>query len=82
MKIVLLGPPGAGKAEIAKLITDKFGYPAINVARELAALAAESNYLDSLSVEPLITGRAGDETLMSLLEERIQEARASHKLTG
>ncbi|MGV6806934.1 MAG: adenylate kinase family protein, partial [bacterium] len=71
MKIILLGPPGSGKAEIAKLITDTFGYGAIHVGKEVAAVAAETNYLDSLSVEPMLAGRSGDELLMTVLETRL-----------
>ena len=73
MRVVLLGPPGAGKTDIAKLITDTFGYPSIHVARELAAIAAESNYLDSLAVQPMLAGRIADDILLPYLETRFQD---------
>ncbi len=64
MRIVLLGPPGSGKAAIAKRITEHYGIPVIGmeeVAEELSAMAGEEDEPGRLAREAIEAGRVSDE---------------------
>ena len=64
MRIILLGPPGSGKAAIAKRITEQYGIPVIGmeeVAEELSAMAGEEDEPGRLAREAIEAGRVSDE---------------------
>lgn len=74
MKIILLGPPGAGKGTQAEIITGKLGLAHISTGEMLRAairnrtetgLKAES-YMDSGQLVP-------DDVVIALVRERVQE---------
>ena len=70
MRIVLLGPPGSGKAELSRKISEHYGMPVITVSSVMQKAAAESSELGRMAKEAMDTARVTDELLLALL--RIQ----------
>jgi adenylate kinase len=74
MKMILLGPPGAGKGTQAKMLIDKLGIPQISTGDILRAAVKEGtplgleakSYMDSGGLVP-------DEVIIGIVKERIQE---------
>lgn len=74
MKIILLGPPGAGKGTQAKFICEKFKIPFISTGDMLrAAVAAESSL--GLKVKAIIDAGqlVSDDVMVALVQERIAQ---------
>lgn len=72
MKIILLGPPGAGKGTQARFICESFGIPQISTGDMLrAAVAAESEL--GIRVKQVMDsgGLVSDEIIIALVKERI-----------
>lgn len=72
MKIILLGPPGAGKGTQARFICETFNIPQISTGDMLrAAVAAQSEL--GLRVKQVMDsgGLVSDEIIIALVEERI-----------
>ena len=70
MRIVLLGPPGSGKAELSLKISDHYGMPIVTVTSVMQRAAAEQTELGRLAKEAMEMSRVSDELLLALL--RIQ----------
>ena len=70
MRIVLLGPPGSGKAELSKKIADAYRIPIVTQAGVVDAVAAEPGELGRLAADARDASRVSDELLLALL--RIQ----------
>lgn len=70
MRIVLLGPPGSGKAELSEKISESYRIPIITQASVVDAVAAEPGELGRLAAEARDASRVSDELLLALL--RIQ----------
>ena len=70
MRIVLLGPPGSGKAELSRHIAEHYGMPIITVSSVMQRAAAENSELGRLAKEAMDMSRVSDELLLALL--RIQ----------
>jgi len=70
MRIVLLGPPGSGKAELSRMISGHYGMPIITVTSVMQRAAAEQSELGRLAKEAMDMSRVSDELLLALL--RIQ----------
>ncbi|MDO3379096.1 adenylate kinase [Geoalkalibacter halelectricus] len=74
MKLILLGPPGAGKGTQAKMLTERFGIPQISTGDILrAAVAAGTemglkakSYMDRGALVP-------DEVVIGIVRDRLQE---------
>ena len=74
MKIILIGPPGAGKGTIAELIMKKYGIPQISTGDLLREAVKEGtdlgmkakSFMDSGSLVP-------DELVIQLMKERLAQ---------
>jgi adenylate kinase len=75
MKLILLGPPGAGKGTQAKMLTERFSIPQISTGDILrAAVKARTpmglkakQYMDAGGLVP-------DEVVVGIVRDRLQEA--------
>ena len=75
MKLILLGPPGAGKGTQAKMLTDHFGIPQISTGDILRAAVKDGTpmglrakgYMDSGLLVP-------DEVVVGIVRERLQQS--------
>lgn len=72
MKLILLGPPGAGKGTQAKFICEKFGIPQISTGDMLRAAIRDGTPL-GLEAKQVIAGGAlvSDEIVVALVMERV-----------
>ncbi len=74
MKIILLGPPGAGKGTQANLIKDKFNIPQISTGDMLRAAVSAGTELGLKAKEVMDAGGlVSDELILGLVKERISE---------
>ncbi len=74
MKIILLGPPGAGKGTQANLIKEKFNIPQISTGDMLRAAVSAGTSL-GLEAKKVMDagGLVSDELILGLVKERISE---------
>lgn len=74
MKIILLGPPGAGKGTQAKLICEKYKLPHISTGDIFRKHILEETKLGILTKEFIRKGElVPDELTLSLVENRLRE---------
>ena len=74
MKIILLGPPGAGKGTIAKVLTQYDGSVQISTGDILRAAVAAGTELGQRAEAAMKAGDlVTDELIMGIMEERLQE---------
>ena len=79
MKLILLGPPGAGKGTQAKMLTETFSIPQISTGDILRAAVKNETpmglkakqYMDAGSLVP-------DEVVVGIVRDRLQEADCSN----
>lgn len=79
MRLILLGPPGAGKGTQAQFITEKYGVPQISTGDMLrAAVKAESKL--GLQVKDIMAsgGLVSDDLIIALVKERITLANCAN----
>jgi len=73
MRVILLGPPGAGKGTQAQYIMDTFGIPQISTGDMLRAAVKEGSELGQRVKEVMASGGlVSDEIIIELVKERIQ----------
>ncbi len=75
MKIILLGPPGAGKGTQANYITGKFNIPQISTGDMLRAAVRAGTALGVEAKKVMDAGElVSDELILQLVQERISES--------
>lgn len=74
MKIILLGPPGAGKGTQANFIKEKFNIPQISTGDMLRAAVKAGTELGLEAKKVMDAGElVSDDLILNLVKERIQE---------
>ena len=74
MKIILLGPPGAGKGTQANLVKEKYNIPQISTGDMLRAAVRAGTELGVKAKEVMDAGGlVSDELILGLVKERISE---------
>ena len=85
MKIILLGPPGAGKGTIAKVLTRYDGSVQISTGDILRAAVAEGTELGRQAESVMKAGNlVSDELIMGIMEQRLKQddCKAGYLLDG
>jgi adenylate kinase len=77
MRLVFLGPPGAGKGTQAKIICDKYKIPQISTGDMLRAAKAAGKLPQELVDKMSKGGLVPDEVVIGLIAERTTEADAT-----
>ena len=74
MKIILLGPPGAGKGTQAEIICKNFSIPHISTGDMLREAIANETATGKLAKETMDAGNlVSDDVIISLVKDRIKE---------
>ena len=74
MKIILLGPPGAGKGTQAEIICKNFSIPHISTGDMLRAAIANETATGKLAKEIMDAGNlVSDDVIISLVKDRIKD---------
>ena len=77
MRLILMGPPGAGKGTQAKFVADRFGVPAISTGDIFRANVSEGTELGRKAKEYMDAGEyVPDEITNLMVRNRIDEADA------
>lgn len=74
MKLILLGPPGAGKGTQAKMLTERFGIPQISTGDILRAAVKEGTPM-GLKAKSFMDagGLVPDEVVVGIVQERLEK---------
>lgn len=75
MRLILLGPPGAGKGTQAKLLTDKLGVPQVSTGDMLRQAVADGTELGRKAKSFMNQGAlVPDEVVIGIIEERLRKS--------
>jgi adenylate kinase len=72
MRLVFVGPPGAGKGTQAKLVCEKFGIPQVSTGDMLRAAKAEGRLSPELQAEMAKGALVPDEVVIGLIRTRFE----------
>jgi adenylate kinase len=73
MRVILLGPPGAGKGTQARYITDRFGIPQISTGDMLRAAVKAGTALGLVAKQVMDAGQlVPDDIVVGLVRERLR----------
>jgi adenylate kinase len=74
MRLILLGPPGAGKGTQAAFIKERFGIPQISTGDMLRAAVKAGTPLGAAAKKVMDAGRlVSDDIIIGLVEDRLRE---------
>ncbi|MBE7186147.1 MAG: adenylate kinase [Methylobacterium mesophilicum] len=74
MRLILLGPPGAGKGTQAKKLIDRFGIPQLSTGDMLRAAVANGSEVGLKAKEIMSAGKlVSDEIVIQIVADRIEE---------
>jgi adenylate kinase len=74
MRLILLGPPGAGKGTQAKMICEKYGIPQISTGDMLRAAVSAGTSLGIEAKKVMDAGElVSDDLILQLVKDRISE---------
>lgn len=74
MKLILIGPPGAGKGTQAAFIKEKFGIPQISTGDMLRAAVKAGTPLGMAAMQVMDSGAlVSDDIIIGLVRERLKE---------
>ena len=74
MKVILLGPPGAGKGTQANILSKKFGIPQISTGDMLRAAIKAGTPLGKAAKKVIDAGQlVSDDVIMDLVKERLKK---------
>ena len=75
MRLMMLGPPGAGKGTIAKKLVAKYGFPQLSTGDLLRAAVAEGTELGTKAKTYMDAGElVPDAVVIGLIEERLKQS--------
>ena len=81
MRLILLGPPGAGKGTQAAFITERFGIPQISTGDMLRSAVKAGTPLGLAAKEVMDSGTlVSDEIIVQLVKDRLQATAATARL--
>jgi adenylate kinase len=79
MRLILLGPPGAGKGTQAKLLMDRFNIPQVSTGDMLRAAAKTGSPLGEEAKRYMDRGvLVPDQVIIDLVRERLQQPDCAH----
>lgn len=78
LRLIFVGPPGAGKGTQAKLICERYGIPQVSTGDMLRAAKKENRLPQDLVAKMDAGGLVPDEVVIDLIRERTAAADAQH----
>lgn len=75
MRIIFLGPPGAGKGTQAKMLIDRYGIPQISTGDILRAAVKEGTPMGKKAKEYMDSGKlVPDEVVIGIMQDRLKQS--------